>query len=270
VSKGSAEPPRFIVLEYKGGPRSAAPIVLVGKGVTFDAGGISIKPALGMEEMKGDMAGAAAVAGTMVSLALRQADAHVVGMIGLVENMPDGNAFRPGDILTSAAGKTIEILNTDAEGRLVLCDILHLAQQRYRPSAIIDVATLTGAVIAALGHEHAGLFANDDGLAGQLLTAGTAAGEPVWRLPLGPAYDKLVESDVADMVNSIRGGAGAIGAAQFLQRFVADGTRWAHLDIAGTAWRPKSGNVWEPSWATGFGVQLLDRLVADAFERTVA
>lgn len=267
VGEGSSHGSRLCVIKWQGKPESdGPPLVLVGKGVTFDSGGVSIKHPDGMEAMKGDMAGAAAVAGTMLSLAKRRASANVVGLIGLVENMPDGRAFRPADILTSASGKTIEILSTDAEGRLLLCDLLHFAQERFKPDAIIDLATLTGAIIVALGNEHAGLFANDDALAASIIEAGKSSGEPVWRLPLSPAYDKLIDSEFADIKNSANGGAGSITAAQFLQRFIGEGVRWAHLDIAGTAWKAKRNSPCEPSWATGYGVQLLDRLVADGWE----
>ncbi|WP_296615362.1 leucyl aminopeptidase [Sphingomonas sp.] len=263
VGRGSARASRLVVMQWRGAAeRDAAPLTLVGKGVTFDSGGISIKPADNMEAMKGDMAGAAAVVGAMRALAGRQAPANVVGLVGLVENMPDGDAFRPGDILRSASGKTIEVLNTDAEGRLVLCDVLHYAQQKFRPKAIIDLATLTGAIVVALGNERAGLFSNNDLLANAIAAAGQESGEPVWRLPLDPAYDKLLDSEIADMKNlNTGGGAGSITAGQFLQRFIADDLPWAHIDIAGVAWKAKSNVAWEAGWATGFGVQLLDALV---------
>jgi leucyl aminopeptidase len=267
VASGSVHKPRLAVLRWRGDDKAAAPLVLVGKGLTFDAGGISIKPAANMDAMKGDMAGAAAVAGTMLTLARRKAKADVVGILGLVENMADGAAFRPGDILTSASGKTIEVLNTDAEGRLVLCDLLHYAEKRFGPNEIIDLATLTGAILVTLGHEFAGLFSNDDGLAGAITTAGQTAGERVWRLPLDKAYDKMIDSEIADMKNLGSGGAGSITAAQFLQRFVAEGTAWAHLDIAGTAFKDKRESPADPHWATGYGVQLLDQLVSDRLEK---
>lgn len=272
VGQGSARASQLVVMRWMGAPdREAAPLALVGKGVTFDSGGVSIKPSSNMADMKGDMAGAAAVVGALRALAGRKAPANVVGLVGLVENMPDGNAFRPGDILTSASGKTIEVLDTDAEGRLVLCDVLHYAQQTYKPKAIIDLATLTGAIVVALGNERAGLFSNDDQLAAQIADAGTTAGEPVWRLPLDPAYDKLIDSEIADIKNlNMSGGAGSITAAQFLQRFIAKDLPWAHIDIAGVAWKSKSNVAWEAGWATGFGVQLLDRLVAAAFEDKAA
>jgi leucyl aminopeptidase len=241
------------------------PVVFVGKGVTFDTGGISIKPAAGMEDMKWDMGGAGAVAGTMKALAGRKAKAHVVGICGLVENMPDGNAQRPGDIVTSMSGQTIEVINTDAEGRLVLCDALHWAQETYKPDTIIDLATLTGAIIISLGKEHAGLFSNSDELSDQLLAAGKASGDKLWRMPVGPAYDKLIDSPIADIKNVGPRDAGSITAAQFLQRFIKDGVKWAHLDIAGTVWADKDGPTWAKG-ATGYGVKLLDRFVADNFE----
>ncbi len=267
VAQGSVRKPRLLALEWNGtGDRDATPLVLVGKGVTFDTGGISIKPAAGMEDMKWDMGGAGAVAGTIRALAGRKAKARVVGICGLVENMPDGNAQRPGDIVTSMSGQTIEVLNTDAEGRLVLCDALTWAQRTYRPDTMIDLATLTGAMIVALGHEHAGLFSNDDQLAERLLAAGKEAGDPLWRFPLGDAYDKLLESPIADMKNIGGRWAGSITAAQFIKRFVEDGVKWAHLDIAGTVWADKPGATWDKG-ATGYGVRLLDRLVASHFER---
>lgn len=269
VGQGSAQESQLVVMEWRGGGEEA-PLALVGKGVCFDTGGISLKPAGGMEEMKGDMGGAAAVSGAMMAIAGRKARANVVGVVGLVENMPDGLAQRPGDIVTSMSGQTIEILNTDAEGRLVLCDAMTWVQRTHRPRAMIDLATLTGAIIISLGNEHAGLFSNSDRLSAAIETAGRAAGEPVWRLPLGPAYDKLLNSPVADMKNVQRSGpgagAGSITAAQFLGRFVEDGIDWAHIDIAGTAWKPASDDPREPSWGTGYGVRLLDRLVADRYE----
>jgi leucyl aminopeptidase len=233
--------------------------------VTFDTGGISIKPAAGMEDMKWDMGGAGAVAGAMKALAGRKAKAYVVGVCGLVENMPDGNAQRPGDIVTSMSGQTIEVLNTDAEGRLVLCDALHWVQENYNPEYVVDLATLTGAIIVSLGSEYAGLFSNSDDLADKLTAAGKASGDPLWRFPLSKAYDKMIDSPIADMKNIGGKGAGSITAAQFLGRFIKDGVKWAHLDIAGTVWADKAGPVWDKG-ATGFGVRLLDRFVADNFE----
>ena len=267
VGQGSVKESRLVVIKWMGGAdKDAAPVALVGKGVTFDTGGISLKPGAGMEEMKGDMGGSAAVVGAMVALAKRKAKANVIGFVGLVENMPDGNAQRPGDIVTTAAGKTIEIQNTDAEGRLVLVDVLWYAQEHYQPRAIVDLATLTGAIIISLGHENAGLFTNNDDLAEELAAAGKAEGEPVWRLPLGPGYDKLIDSKFADMKNIGGRSAGSITAAQFLQRFIKNDTPWAHIDIAGTAWRPSNGNPMEPSWASGYGPRLLDRWVRDNYE----
>jgi leucyl aminopeptidase len=218
-----------------------------------------------MEDMKWDMGGAGAVAGAMLALAGRKAKAHVVGVCGLVENMPDGNAQRPGDVVTSMSGQTIEVINTDAEGRLVLCDAMTWVQKRFQPEYMVDLATLTGAMIISLGHEYGGLFANDDGLADKLTAAGKAVGDPLWRFPIGPAYDKLIDSPIADMKNVGPREGGSITAAQFLQRFVDEGVKWAHLDIAGMVWASKPGAVWDKG-ATGFGVRLLDRFVADNFE----
>ncbi|MCO5145895.1 MAG: leucyl aminopeptidase [Aquamicrobium sp.] len=264
VAQGSIRPPRLVVMRWDGGKAKDKPAVFVGKGVVFDTGGISIKPAGGMEDMKGDMGGAAAVTGLMHALAARKAKANVIGVIGLVENMPDGNAQRPGDIVTSMSGQTIEVINTDAEGRLVLADALWYANERFAPRFMVNLATLTGAIIVALGNDHAGLFSNDDALAEQLLAAGRDTGEKLWRLPLGPAYDKMIDSKNADMKNTGGRQAGSITAAQFLQRFVKD-TPWAHLDIAGTAMGSPSSET-NQSWASGFGVQLLDRLVRDHCE----
>lgn len=268
VGQGSVRGSRLVVLKWMGGKdKKAAPVAFVGKGVTFDTGGISLKPGPGMQDMKGDMGGSAAVVGAMMALAKRKAKANVVGLVGLVENMPDGNAQRPGDIVRSAAGKTIEIQNTDAEGRLVLCDVLWYAQKKFNPKAMVDLATLTGAIIISLGNEHAGVFSNSDDLVAKLTAAGKAEGEPIWRLPLGPGYDKQIDSEFADMRNiGNAGNAGSITAAQFLQRFIDDGRAWAHLDIAGTAWKPGNDNPLEPTWATGWGVRILDRLIADNYE----
>jgi leucyl aminopeptidase len=266
VAQGSRRPARLLVMKWDGtGGSQERPVALVGKGVTFDTGGISIKPAAGMEDMKWDMGGAGAVAGAMKALAGRKAKAYVVGVCGLVENMPDGNAQRPGDIVTSMSGQTIEVLNTDAEGRLVLCDALHWVQEKYNPEYIVDLATLTGAIIVSLGSEYAGLFSNSDELADKLTAAGKASGDPLWRFPLSKAYDKMIDSPIADMKNIGGKGAGSITAAQFLGRFIKDGVKWAHLDIAGTVWADKAGPVWDKG-ATGFGVRLLDRFVADNFE----
>tara|TARA_R110001606_G_scaffold137327_5_gene275248 strand:- start:25985 stop:27442 length:1458 start_codon:yes stop_codon:yes gene_type:complete len=266
VSQGSERPPRLLAMRWDGtNGEQKTPLALVGKGVTFDTGGISLKPGAGMEEMKWDMGGAGAVAGTMKALAGRKAKAHVVGVCGLVENMPDGKAQRPGDVVTSMNGQTIEVINTDAEGRLVLCDAMHWTQETFKPEVLIDLATLTGAMIIALGNEHAGCFSNDDDLAEDLIDAGKDAGDPLWRLPVGPAYDKLINSPIADMKNVGPRGAGSITAAQFLKRFVKEGVKWAHLDIAGMVWADKPGPVWDKG-ATGYGVRLLNQYVADNFE----
>ena len=265
VSQGSVREARMLAMEWKGDTTADKPTVFVGKGVTFDSGGISLKQPSGMEDMKWDMGGAGAVAGTMLALAKRGAKANVVGICGLVENMPDANAQRPGDVVTSMSGQTIEVINTDAEGRLVLCDALTWAQKTYAPARIIDLATLTGAIIAALADEYAGLFSNDDTLAGELKAAGQSAGERLWQLPMGPAYDKMVDSPIADMKNVGGRYAGSITAAQFIQRFINKGVAWAHLDIAGMVWADKAGATWEKG-ATGYGVRLLDRLVRDTLE----
>ena len=267
VGQGSARPSHVVVMQWKGaGPRGGDPIVFVGKGVTFDTGGISLKPSAGMEDMKGDMGGAAAVVGLMRELAERKAKVNVVGIIGLAENMPSGTAQRPGDVVTAMSGQTIEVLNTDAEGRMVLADCLWYAQDRFKPKAMINLATLTGAVMVALGKEHAGLFSNNDELAGWLIDAGRETGEKLWRLPLGPKYDKMIESKVADIKNTGGKWGGSISAAQFLQRFVKESTPWAHLDIAGTAMASVDSDI-NRSWGSGFGVRLLDQLVRDHYER---
>lgn len=265
VAQGSVRPPRLAIMQWRGGRAKDKPVALIGKGVVFDTGGISMKPAGGMEDMKGDMGGAAAVIGAMHTIAARKAKANVVGIIGLVENMPDGNAQRPGDIVTSMSGQTIEVLNTDAEGRLVLCDALWYCKERFKPQIMIDLATLTGAIMVALGKNHAGLFSNDDNLATQISAAGVATAETVWRMPLGPEYDKMIDSKNADMKNIGGRFGGAITAAQFLQRFVGD-TPWAHLDVAGTAMGSASSEI-NKSWGSGYGVRLLDRLVRDHYER---
>jgi leucyl aminopeptidase len=265
VGQGSAHDSRFVVMRWNGGKKGAAPVAFIGKGVCFDTGGISIKPAQGMEDMKGDMAGAACVVGLMHALAARKARVNVVGAIGLVENMPDGRAQRPGDIVKSMAGQTIEIINTDAEGRLVLADALHYVNTRHRPAFMVNLATLTGAIIVALGVEHAGLFSNDDRLADRLSKAGQETGERVWRMPLGPEYDKLIDSKFADMKNTGGRNGGAITAAQLLHRFVGK-TPWAHLDIAGTAMSSPTTDI-NRSWGSGWGVRLLDQLVAQHYER---
>ena len=265
VGQGSVRESRLLAIHWEGGDENEKPIAFVGKGVTFDTGGISIKPGPGMEDMKWDMGGGGAVAGAMLALTRRKAKANIVGVIGLVENMPDANAQRPGDVVTSMSGQTIEVLNTDAEGRLVLCDALHWTQKEFSPSRIVDFATLTGAMIIALGHEHAGVFSNDDALADDLLAAGKASGDATWRLPIGPAYDKLINSPIADMKNIGGRAAGSITAAQFLQRFILDDTPWAHCDIAGTVWAEKPGATWDKG-ATGYGVRLMDELVRATIE----
>ncbi|HEY6259406.1 MAG TPA: leucyl aminopeptidase [Xanthobacteraceae bacterium] len=265
VGQGSAHESRLVIMRWNGGKKGSDPVAFIGKGVCFDTGGISIKPAGGMEDMKGDMAGAACVVGLLHALAARKARVNAVGAIGVVENMPDGKAQRPGDIVTTMSGQTIEIINTDAEGRLVLADVLHYVHTRFKPKFMIDLATLTGAIIVALGHEHAGLFANDDKLADRLIKAGLATGERLWRMPLGPDYDKKIDSKFADMKNTGGRDGGSITAAQLLQRFV-DKTPWAHLDIAGTGMGSPQTDV-NKSWASGFGVRLLDHLVAEHYEK---
>src|SRR5580700_6157076 len=265
VAQGSVRAPRVVVMEYRGGAAGTAPVAFIGKGVTFDTGGISIKPAAGMGDMKWDMAGAGVVIGLMRALAGRKAKVNAVGIVGLVENMPSGTAQRPGDIVRSMSGQTIEVLNTDAEGRLVLADVLWYCQERFKPQLMVDLATLTGAVIVALGSEHAGLFANNEELAERLIAAGNAVGEKLWRLPLSESFDRAIDSDAADVKN-IAGdrGAGSSIGAQFLKRFVND-VPWAHLDIAGVAWSKKDAPT-VPKGATAFGVRLLDRFVADHYE----
>jgi len=264
VAQGSERPARMAIMQWNGGKKDDQPLAFIGKGVVFDTGGISIKPSGGMEDMKGDMGGAAAVTGLMHALASRKAKANVVGIIGLVENMPDGKAQRPGDIVTSMSGQTIEIINTDAEGRLVLADALWYCRDRFKPKFMIDLATLTGAVLVALGKEHAGIFSNDDDLAQQLSKAGEVTGEKVWRLPLAKAYDKMIDTKNADMKNTGGRYAGSITAAQFLQRFVED-TPWAHIDVAGTAMAAPQ-NDYTKTWGSGYGVRLLDRLVSEFYE----
>jgi leucyl aminopeptidase len=265
VAQGSASPARVVVMQWNGAGEDAAPFALLGKGVCFDSGGISMKPAAGMEEMTMDMGGAAVVAGVMRALALRKARANVVGIVGLVENMPDGKAQRPGDIVRSMKGDTVEVINTDAEGRLVLADVLWYAQDRFKPAAIVDLATLTGAVIIALGHENAGVFSNDDVLAEAFLKAAAEEGEGAWRLPLGTAYDRKLKSRLADMKNVGGRPGGAITAAQFLKRFVTEGTPWVHLDIAGVA-SVSEDTDFAPKGATGWGVRSLDRLIRNRYE----
>jgi len=264
VAQGSVRPPRMLAMKWNGGGK-AAPVVFIGKGITFDTGGISIKPASGMEAMKWDMGGAGAVAGLMKAVATRKAKVNVVCVCALAENMPDGNAQRPGDVVTSMSGQTIEVINTDAEGRLVLADAMTWAQRRFKPEVMIDLATLTGAMIISLGHEYAGMFVNDDGLADRLFRAGTESGDRLWRLPMGEAYDKIMDSQIADMKNSASREGGSITAACFLGRFVEEGVKWAHLDIAGTVWSDKASHLYDKG-ATGFGVALLDRYLADNHE----
>ena len=266
VGQGSVKESQLGIIKWNGGKAGEDPVILVGKGVCFDTGGISLKPGPNMENMRGDMGGAAAVVGTMRALAQRKAKVNVVGLIGLVENMPDGNAIRPGDILRSASGQTIEVQNTDAEGRLVLCDVLWYAQEHFKPKAIVDLATLTGAIVVSLGHHHAGMFTDSDDLAAELTKAGLAEGERVWRLPLGAEYDVQIKSKFADMRNIGGPAAGSITAAQFLKRFVKDGVKWAHLDIAGVAWVEGEKAPTDPSWASGYGPRLLSRWIADNYE----
>lgn len=265
VGQGSIRESRVLAIRWNGNPQGGAPTAFIGKGVTFDTGGISLKPGAGMEDMKWDMGGSAAVVGAMLALVKRRAKANIVGVVGLVENMPDGNAQRPGDVVTSMNGQTIEVINTDAEGRLVLADVMHWAQQEFSPARMVDFATLTGAMIIALGHEHGGLFANDDRLAEELLAAGRVSGDKLWRFPLSPAYDKLIDSPIADIKNVGPRHAGSITAAQFLQRFVSEGTPWAHCDIAGMVWADKPGATHDKG-ATGYGVRLIDQFVTDTLE----
>jgi len=265
VGQGSEREPRLVAMQWKGGGRREAPVAFVGKGVTFDTGGISLKPAGGMEEMKWDMGGAGTVIGLMKALAGRKAKVNAVGVVGLVENMPSGKAQRPGDVVTSMSGQTIEVLNTDAEGRLVLADALWYTQDKFKPRFMVDLATLTGAMIVALGHEYAGVFSDSDELAERLAAAGKAVGEPVWRLPIGEPYDRQIDSAIADMQNiGTDRAAGSIMGAVFLHRFT-NKVPWAHLDIAGVAWTKKEKPT-VPKGGTGWGVRLLDRLVADHYE----
>lgn len=267
VSQGSAKPARVCVMQWNGAKsKKAKPLAFVGKGVTFDTGGISIKPAAGMEDMKGDMGGAACVVGLMHALAERKANVNAVGLIGCVENMPSSSAVRPGDIVTSMSGQTIEVLNTDAEGRLVLADVLWYAQERFKPRLIVDLATLTGAIMVALGKEYAGLFVNDDKLADELIAASKSTGEKVWRMPLDKSFHKLIESKNADVKNIGGRWGGSCTAAAFLERFVNKDTPWAHIDLAGTAMDGTRTEI-SPSWASGWGVRLLDRFVADNYEK---
>ena len=265
VGRGSARESQLVIMKWMGGKKGAKPVCIVGKGVTFDTGGISIKPSNGMWDMKGDMAGSAAVVGAMHAIAERNAKANVIGVVGLVENMPDGKAQNPGDIVKSMSGQTIEVQNTDAEGRLVLCDALWYSKEQYKPVAMVNLATLTGAILVSLGHEHAGLFSNSEKVAEEIEKAAKSSSEKVWRLPLGTAYDKLIDSPNADMKNIGGRNAGSITAAQFLQRFVGD-TPWAHLDIAGMAWKDKRSDPREPVWATGFGARLMNQWVHENYE----
>jgi leucyl aminopeptidase len=265
VAQGSIREARLLVLRWNGGAEGAPPTAFVGKGVTFDTGGISIKPAAGMEAMKWDMGGAGAVAGALKALALRKAKANVVGICGLVENMPGGNAQRPGDVVTSLSGQTVEVINTDAEGRLVLADAIAYVQRTYKPATIVDLATLTGAILISLGPERAGLFSNDEQLAGKLTAAGEESGDKLWRMPLAEAFDRLIDSPIADMKNVGPREGGSITAAQFIQRFVDKGVKWAHIDMAGKAWSDKASATYDKG-ATGFGVRLLDQYVEDVLE----
>jgi leucyl aminopeptidase len=266
VAQGSVREAQLLILRWNGGGNGGKPVAFVGKGVTFDTGGISIKPAAGMEAMKWDMGGAGAVVGAMKAIALRKAKANVVGICGLVENMPDGNAQRPGDVVTTMSGQTVEVINTDAEGRLVLADAITYVQRTYKPSAIIDLATLTGAILISLGHEWAGLFSNNDELAGELIKLGEDSGDKLWRMPLAEPFDRLIDSPIADMKNVGPREGGSITAAQFIQRFVENGVRWAHIDMAGMAWSDKASATYDKG-ATGFGVRLLDEYVADVLEK---
>ena len=265
VAQGSVREARLMVLRWNGAPKDAQPTAFVGKGVTFDTGGISIKPAAGMEAMKWDMGGAGAVAGALKALALRKAKANVVGICGLVENMPGGNAQRPGDVVTTMSGQTVEVINTDAEGRLVLADAVTFVQRNYKPAAIVDLATLTGAILISLGHEWAGLFSNSEDLASKLQKAADESGDKLWRMPLAEPFDRLIDSPIADMKNVGPREGGSITAAHFIQRFIENGVKWAHVDMAGKAWSDKPSSTYEKG-ATGFGVRLLDQFVADTLE----
>jgi len=265
VAQGSVRDPRLLVLKWNGGGNSGQPTAFVGKGVTFDTGGISIKPAQGMEAMKWDMGGAGAVVGAFKALALRKAKATLVGICGLVENMPGGNAQRPGDVVTTMSGQTVEVINTDAEGRLVLADAVTYVQRNFKPATIIDLATLTGAILVSLGHEWAGLFSNDEDLAAKLQNAGKESGDKLWHMPLAEPFDRLIDSPIADMKNVGPREGGSITAAHFIQRFVDNGVKWAHIDMAGMAWSDKTGTTHDKG-ATGFGVRLLDEYVSDVLE----
>jgi leucyl aminopeptidase len=266
VAQGSVREARMLILRWNGGGKGVAPVAFVGKGVTFDTGGISIKPAQGMESMKWDMGGAGAVVGAMKAIALRKAKANIVGICGLVENMPGGNAQRPGDVVTTMSGQTVEVINTDAEGRLVLADAVTYVQRNYKPSTIIDLATLTGAILVSLGHEWAGLFSNNEELSTQLMQVGEDSGDRLWRMPLAEPFDRLIDSPIADMKNVGPREGGSITAAQFIQRFIENGVRWAHIDMAGKAWSDKAGTTYDKG-ATGFGVRLLDEYVSEVLER---
>ncbi|MEP6983376.1 MAG: leucyl aminopeptidase [Sphingomicrobium sp.] len=266
VAQGSIREARLLILKWNGGGQGGQPTAFVGKGVTFDTGGISIKPAAGMEAMKWDMGGAGAVVGAMKALALRKAKANIVGICGLVENMPGGNAQRPGDVVTTMSGQTVEVINTDAEGRLVLGDAITYVQRNYKPGTIIDLATLTGAILVSLGHEWAGLFSNSEELAAKLQEAGAESGDKLWRMPMAESFDRLIDSPIADMKNVGPREGGSITAAQFIQRFVENGVNWAHVDMAGKAWSDKAGPTYGKG-ATGYGVRLLDQYVADVLER---
>jgi leucyl aminopeptidase len=265
VAQGSVREARMMVLKWNGGPAGGRPTAFVGKGVTFDTGGLSIKPAAGMEAMKWDMGGAGAVLGAFKALALRKAKANVVGICGMVENMPSGTAQRPGDVVTTMSGQTVEVINTDAEGRLVLADALTYVQRTFKPSTIIDLATLTGAILVALGHEWAGLYSNDEKLAGKLLAAAEDSGDKLWRMPLAESFDRLIDSPIADVKNVGPREGGSITAAHFVQRFVENGVKWAHIDMAGMAWTDKAGPTYDKG-ATGFGVRLLDEYVSEVLE----
>jgi len=265
VAQGSIRDPRLLILKWNGGEAGAAPTAFVGKGVTFDTGGISIKPAAGMEAMKWDMGGAGAVVGAFKALALRKAKANLIGICGLVENMPGGNAQRPGDVVTTMSGQTVEVINTDAEGRLVLGDAITYVQRTFKPATIIDLATLTGAILVSLGHEWAGLFSNNEALAAKLLKAGDESGDKLWRMPMAEPFDRLIDSPIADIKNVGPREGGSITAAQFIQRFVDEGVRWAHIDMAGMAWSDKASATYDKG-ATGYGVRLLDQYVADVLE----
>ncbi|HEU0311246.1 MAG TPA: leucyl aminopeptidase, partial [Sphingomicrobium sp.] len=265
VAQGSVRDPKMLILKWNGGKAGDRPVAFIGKGVTFDTGGISIKPAHNMEAMKWDMGGAGAVVGAMKALAGRKAKANIVAVCGLVENMPDGNAQRPGDVVTTMSGQTVEVINTDAEGRLVLCDAMTWVQRNFKPKAMIDLATLTGAMVITLGHEYAGFFSNDDTLSEQLTKSAAETGDKLWRQPLAEAYDRLIDSQIADMKNVGPREAGSITAAQFLLRYVENGVAWAHLDIAGMAWSDKASPTAEKG-ATGYGVRLLDQYIANNYE----